>query len=107
MATTPLPTIYHSISAEITESGPSIPPGIHTPSHHNSAESVLPVVHYLYLHVKAEGDYPLPPVLFNCEVILEMCLSSTGDAPWEVLVYSNTEAILEYGESADPDLIAS
>ena len=107
MATTPSPTVYHSISADVTESGPSIPPGIHTPSHHDSAESVLPVAHYLYLHVKAEGDYPLPPALFNHEVISGMCLSSTGDAPREVLVYSNTEAILEYSESADLDLIAS
>ena len=107
MATNPSATVYHSISAEMTESGPSIPPGIHTPSHRDSAESVLPVAHYLYLRIKAEGDYPLPPTLLNRKVISGMCLSSAGDAPWEVLVYSKTEAILEYGESADPDLIAS
>ena len=105
MATIPSPTVYHSVSADMTESGPSIPLGLHTPSHCDSAESVLPVAHYLYLHVKAEGDYPLPPTLFNHDVISGMCLSSAGDVPWEVLVYSDTEAILEYSESMDPDLI--
>ena len=93
MATSP--TVYHSVSGDMTESGPSIPTGLQTPSHCDNAESVLPVAHYLYLHVRAEGDYPLPPTLFNRNVILGMCLSSTGDTPQEVLVYSDTKAILE------------
>ena len=87
------------MSEDMTESGPSIPPGLHTTSHRDSAESVLPVAHYLYLCIKAEGDYPLLPTLFNCDMILGMCISR------EVSVHSDTEVILEYGESANPELI--
>ena len=34
-------------------------------------------------------------------------MSSAGEAPHEVLVFSDTEAILEYRESVNPELIAS
>ena len=70
-------------------------------------ESVLPVTHYLYLHVLAEGDYLLSPALFCHDVIVRMCISSAGEAPNKVLVFSDNEAILEYGESVNSELITS
>ena len=36
-----------------------------------------------------------------------MCISSAGEAPREVLIFSNTEAILKYGESVNPEVVAS
>ena len=107
MATTPSPTVITLPVQKWLNQVLVSPPGLHTPSHCDSAESVLPVAHYLYLHVKAEGDCPLPPALFKCEVISGMCLSKVGDAPQEMLVYSYTKAIREYGESVDLDLVAS
>ena len=76
---------------------------------HDEAQglSVLPLTLYLYLHVLAEGDYPLSPALFCHDVIAGMCVSSAGEVPHEVLVFSDTEAILEYDESANPEFIAS
>ena len=91
----------------MTESAPTMPSGLQTPDQRHSVESVLLVTHYLYLHVLTEGDYPLSPTLFCCDVIEGMCVSSVGKAPLDVLVFSDTEAILEYGESANPELIAS
>ena len=96
MATSPSPIVYHSVIGDMTELGLSIPTGFQTPSQRNSTESMLPLVHYLYLCINAEGDYPLPPALFNPDMILGMCLSSAGDAPQEVLVYSCTIHYCKY-----------
>ena len=107
MTSSPPPTSYHSLSENMTESAPTMPSGIQTPGQRHSVESVLPVTLYLYLDVLAEGGYTLPPVLFSYDVIVGMCVSSAGEAHHEVLVFSDTEAILEYGESVNPELITS
>ena len=107
MASSPPPTSYHSLSEGMAESVPTMPSGIQTPGQRHSTESVLPITHYLYLCVKAEGDYPLPPILFCHNVISGMYISSAGEAPREVLIFSDIEAILEYGESVSPEVIAS
>lgn len=40
-------------------------------------------------------------------VILEMLVSSAGEASRDIMVYSNTEAILECGEITNPEVIIS
>ena len=59
------------------------------------------------MFVLAEGDCPLPPALFCHDVIVGMCISSAGEASCEVLIFSDTEAILEYGESVNPEVVTS
>ena len=73
----------------------------------DSRPQVQEIVLKVYLCVLADGDYPLPPMLFSCVVIVGMCITSAGEAPHEVLIFSETEAILEYGDSVNPELIAS
>ena len=75
-----------------------MPSGLQIPDQRHSLESVLSVTHYLYLYVLTVGDYPLSPVLFCHDVIAVMCVSSVGEAPLDVLVFSDPEAILEYEE---------
>ena len=55
MASSPPLTSYNLLSEGMTESAPTMPSGIQTPSQRHSEESVLLITHYLYLHVKAEG----------------------------------------------------
>ena len=70
MATSPPPPSYHSISTSgMGESGPTIPDGISTQEGRNSTESVLPVTLYIYLLIKADRDYPLPPAFHAHNVI--------------------------------------
>ena len=36
-----------------------------------------------------------------------MCISSAGEVPREVLIFSDTEAILEYGKNVNPEVVVS
>ena len=107
MSNSPQSTSYHSYSTDME--APCHPGDIPTPP--NSSETgIAPAHQFLYLKVKGSFGMSLSPALFAKDVIAGMFITQhmvgpttreRPEAPLNVMVLSECEAVLELGESAN------
>ena len=108
MSTSPVSTSFHSYSSTDME-GPGNPGSVVTPP--ASTESgIAPAHQFLYLKVMGTFGVPLSPALFAKDVIAGMFITQhmvgptirdRPEAPLNVMLLSECEAVLELSESAD------
>ena len=97
-------TTYHSYSPVKME-------GVGNPSdydQHPGLNVISPTHQFLYLQVLCDTGSPLPPALFNRDVVAGMFITQnmTGTAPetpLDILFVGDTEAIVELDETANMD----
>ena len=108
MSNSPQSTSYHSYSSTDME-GPGHPGEVLTPPH-SSETGIAPAHQFLYLKVKGSYGINLSPALFAKDVIAGMFITQhmvgptprvRPEAPLNVMVLSECEAVLELSESAD------
>ena len=108
MSNSPQSTSYHSYSSTDME-GPGHPGEVLTPLR-SSETGIAPAHQFLYLKVKGSYGINLSPALFAKDVIAGMIITQNmvgpttrerPEAPLNVMVLSECEAVLELSESAD------
>ena len=97
-------TTYHSYSPVKME-------GLGNPSdydRHPGLNVISPTHQFLYLQVLCDTGSPLPPALFNKDVVAGMFITqnmtgATPETPLDILFVGDTEAIIEVDEAANMD----
>ena len=108
MTTSLKSTSYHSYSSTDME-GPNPPGPVETPPASLTSSGIAPAHQFLYLKVLGAQGAPLSPALFAQDVIAGMFITQhmvspigrdRPEAPLNVLLLSECEAVLELNESA-------
>ena len=105
-STSPHSTSYYSYTTDME--GPGHPGEVLTPPH--SSDNIAPAHQFLYLKLKGSFGMNLSPALFAKDVIAGMFITQhmvgpttreVPDAPLNIMILSECEAVLELSESTD------